>query len=253
MKQLLKFSPGNAKLVNIPSFNLPASYACPFALECRSQSDKVTGKITDGKDLKFRCFSATQENVFPQTRAQRHHNFDLIRKLKTAEEMANLICESLPKEKYNIIRIHVSGDFFNQTYFDAWMLVASRNPDRVFYAYTKSLTYWVNRIGFLPPNLSLTASWGGKNDNLITNYNLKSVVVVGSYEQAEELGLEIDHDDSHAFDSSKGSFALLIHGTQPVGSEMGKAKARLAKEGFTGYSRPNGYGKWTKNKKQIAA
>lgn len=243
MTNLLKFSPGNAKIEGIYSMSLPSGWACPFADKCLSKVDPITGKIQDGKNTEFRCFSATQENIFPTTRKQRAHNFELLRKLKTAEEMANLIHESLPKFGNiigKVIRLHVAGDFFSQTYFDAWILVSKRNPKRIFYAYTKSLSYWIARLDSIPKNLKLTASKGGKLDSLITQYNLKFAQVVYSNEEAKKLKLKVDHDDSHAYKGNK-SFALLIHGTQPAGSDAGKAKQELANNGWTGYQRPGGY------------
>lgn len=241
MKELLKFSPGNAKLKGIPSMSLLSGHACPFANKCYARVDLVTGKIIDGPDTEFRCFSATQENIFPSVRKQRQHNFELLRKLKTKEAMVEVIQQSLPFN-VRIIRLHVAGDFFNQTYFDAWTEIARKNPDVIFYAYTKSLQYWVNRIGTLPENFRLTASKGGKLDNLIQEYNLKYAQVVFSNEEAEELGLEVDHDDSHAYGGSDKSFGLLIHGTQKAGSKASKAKQALAVKGWTGYQRAGGYG-----------
>lgn len=235
----LKFSPGNAKLKGIPSLSLLAGWSCPFANECLTKVDLTTGKIWDGPQQKFRCFSATQENIFPQTRAQRQHNFELLRSLSSPQEMAELIHASLPNPKKKIIRIHVSGDFFNQKYFDAWILVAKRNPEFLFYAYTKSIQFWVNRINEIPDNLKLTASIGGKQDSLVYQYNLKYNLVVSTPEEAAEKGLSIDHDDSHAYAQDK-SFAILIHGTQAKGSQMGKARAALQKRGIGGYSRKAG-------------
>jgi hypothetical protein len=256
MTKLLKFSPGNAKLKGIPNMNLLSGHACPFADKCYAKVDidansPTFGKIIDGPNQEFRCFSATQENIFPATRRQRQHNFDMLRRLRTPQEMAALIQASLPKKKKDekAIRLHVAGDFFNQAYFDAWMIVAINNPDRLFYAYTKSLVYWVARLDFIPENFKLTASKGGKLDNLITKHNLKFAQVVFSNEEAAELGLAVDHDDSHAYASDK-SFGLLIHGTQKAGSKASKAKQTLADNGWTGYQRKGGYGN-QRHKKQI--
>lgn len=235
----LKFSPGNAKLKGIPSISLLAGHTCPFADQCLTKVDLTTGKIWDGPNQKFRCFSATQENIFPIVRKQREYNFNLLRSLSSPQEMAELIHISLPNPKKKIIRIHVSGDFFNQKYFDAWILVAQRNPNLVFYAYTKSIQYWINRLNDIPVNLKLTASIGGRQDHLVYQHNLKYNLVVSTPEQAQELGLEIDHDDSHAYAQDK-SFAILVHGTQAKGSEMGKARAALQKRGIMGYNRKKG-------------
>jgi len=122
-------------------------------------------------------------------------------------------------------------------YFDAWIEYARRNPSRIFYAYTKSLPYWIARIDSIPANLSLTASRGGRMDNLINKYNLKEAVVVFSEEEAEKLGLEIDHDDSHAIANDGKSFALLLHGTQKAGSNASKSISAMRNNG-TKFSYP---------------
>ncbi len=239
MTQLLKFSNGNAKLKGIPTISLLSGWACPFADKCFAKVDLVTGKIIDGPNQEFRCFSATQENIFKNTRKQREHNFKLLRNLKSAGSMAELIQASLPV-KGKVVRLHVAGDFFNQNYFDSWMIVAKNNPSRIFYTYTKSLQFWVNRLGQIPDNFKLTASMGGKLDSLISEYNLKYARVVYSNEEATALGLEVDHDDKHAYEGDN-SFGLLIHGTQKAGSAAGKAKQELANKGWTGYQRKGGY------------
>jgi hypothetical protein len=235
IKSLLKFSKGNAKLSQkIFTFSLPAGYSCPGAKECLSRAGRHSGEITDGLETKFRCFSASSEAQFPEVRAQRWHNFDAL-KGKTTEEMVALISASLPK-KATIIRVHVSGDFFNEQYFDAWLEVARQNPGRTFYAYTKSLHLWVGKRDTIPQNFKLNASRGGIHDWMIDTYKLKSAEVVFHPDEAKAKGLEIDHDDSHAYSGDK-SFALLLHGTQPKGSIASKALSALRKLGWTGYKK----------------
>ena len=150
----------------------------------------------------------------------RWHNFELLRKLESSEA-ANLILSSLP-QKAGIVRIHVSGDFFNESYFRAWLQVAISKPNIIFYAYTKSLIYWVNYIKDIPGNFILNASEGGKLDAQISEHGLKFAKVVYSPEQAQELGLLIDHTDEAAY-KTKQSFALLIHGQQPKGSKASQS------------------------------
>ena len=135
-----------------------------------------------------------------------------------------------------MVRIHVSGDFYSQSYFDAWCKVARARPDMTFYAYTKSLRFWVARLDEIPPNLILTASAGGRYDALILEHGLRYARVVFSEDEAVKAGLELDHDDSHA-QKHGPNFALLLHGTQPAGSEASKALVQLRRKGFTGYSR----------------
>jgi hypothetical protein len=140
--------------------------------------------------------------------------------------MAKEINHVLPK-KAGVIRIHVAGDFFNFKYFLAWCKVARMNPNVLFYAYTKSLKFWIqaDAKNLIPDNLVLTASRGGRLDDLIESYNLRETIVVHSEQEAWDKGLEIDHDDSHAANpnSRDKDFALLIHGTQAKGSTAAEA------------------------------
>ena len=255
---MLKFSNANAKIEalkndaelseyltdkrKVYSLDLLSGYSCPFASQCLSravvQSDGRR-KIQDGKNTQFRCFSASQEVQYTNVYNLRKHNFDSLRKLSTGE-MIDLINDSLPKNA-GIVRIHVAGDFFNQQYMEAWYMVAALNPNVLFYAYTKSLRYWLAMNEFpILHNFILTASYGGRHDHLIDEFSLRSAKVVFSEAEAEELGLEIDHDDSHAAKPSlrSDSFALLIHGTQPKGSEASEALKLLKGKGS--YSRKKG-------------
>ena len=86
----------------------------------------------------------------------------------------------------------------------------------------------------IPSNLILTASEGGKFDSRIGS--MKRATVVYSEEQAAALGLEIDHDDSHAYDGQE-SFALLLHGMQQKGTPAAKALSALKLQGIGGYSK----------------
>jgi|LauGreDrversion4_2_1035121.scaffolds.fasta_scaffold57432_4 hypothetical protein len=232
----LSFQQGNSKLgKNIFTFSIPSGYSCPFAKECLSKADRTTGKITDGPDTQFRCFSASQEMLYPNVRKSRWANFESVKQLLTDGNLVESIVNSIPV-KATIVRIHVAGDFFNQAYFDAWVAVARQMPHVVFYAYTKSIRYWVNRLNDIPANMKLNASLGGKDDDLIAQYNLKSVKVVYSLEEAGLL--KIDHDDTLAFTQDQ-SFALLIHGKQAKQSKASLAISALRKIGITGYSSKN--------------
>ncbi len=236
MDQKLKFGRGNAKLgKNIHTFSLPAGHSCPFAYECETRADRKTGEIIDGKNQTFRCFSASAEALYPTVRNARWHNYEILKGLRTSDQMVNVIQSSLPK-KASIVRVHVSGDFFNQKYFDAWMQVAKNNPDRKFYAYTKSIPYWLTRKNSIPKNFSLTSSMGGRNDELIELNNLKYAKVFMSTEEAKKQKMELDHDDSHAYDGKK-SFGLLLHGNQRRGSKASVALRELKKKGIKGYSK----------------
>lgn len=232
--QKLSFSKGNAKLGRaIHTFSLPSGHTCPGARDCLAKVPRLGGQLQDGKATVFRCFAASQEAMYPSVRQSRWNNFDLLRGL-SSEQMTELILASLPSDA-QIVRVHVAGDFFSQAYFCAWMRAAAQRPEVLFYAYTKSVKTWLANREVVPSNFKLTASEGGTHDHLIKEHQLKHATVVFSPEQAERLGLAIDHDDSLAY-GQDGSFALLLHGTQPKGSEAAKSLSALKAQGHTGYS-----------------
>lgn len=248
--QKLNFGKANAKLIELEkivggkvfTFSLLAGHTCPQANECHSKV--VDGRIVDGPHMKFRCFSASTEVLFTSVYNSRKHNMNAIMECRNSvSDMTSLICNSLPK-KAKVIRIHVSGDFFNRNYMEAWCNVASLNRHITFYAYTKSIGMWImlKQKGVIPDNLILTASYGGKQDNLISEYGLRYAKVVFSEEEADMMGLEVDHNDSHAcLPSMKNqSFALMIHGIQKAGTKASKAKFKALGRG--GYSKL-GYGR----------
>lgn len=235
MLMKLKFAKGNAKLTGDTAiFSLPAGWTCPAALLCQSRANKDTGKITDGAKCQFRCYAASAENLFPNIRISRWRNFAALQACRGATEMANLIARSMPVKGIKLCRIHSSGDFFSQTYFDAWVAVAHLKPSVIFYAYTKALPYWIARLSDIPSNLRIVASRGGKHDSLIEQYNLRNVKVVFSEAEALVANLPLDHDDTHAW-KHDGNFALLLHGTQPAGSVASKVLYALRKQGKGGY------------------
>lgn len=241
---LLKFSPGkfNAKLQQIGgvlySLSLPSGFSCPFAKTCLAKAVLQKDghyKMELGKYNEFTCFSARQEVVYPSVRKQREHNFNLLRKLKKAEDMAELLSKSMPKDA-TIIRLHVGGDFYSKEYMKAWFILAKQNPNIIFYAYTKSISYWVELKNEIPSNFKMNASIGSSQDELTYKHNLKRVEVVYSEQEAKDKGMEIDHDDTHAFLKDE-SFALLIHGVQAKGTKAAAARNKLQKEDKGQYNR----------------
>lgn len=236
---MLKFTIENSKLVDGQIIiSLPAGYSCPFALTCLAFAHKETGKIQDGEEQLVRCYAASEESAFKNARLARHHNFEQLKRCKTIAQIKSLILSSLP-ESSHLVRIHSSGDYFSQAYFDAWLLVAMERPNQIFYCYTKAIPFWLKALkeGRIPSNFKLNASFGGKFDNLILPHDLKSATIVYSQEQASFLGLEIDNNDELAWKQDK-SFALLIHGNGPQGSlqanlfkkhVMAKIKAKKAR------------------------
>lgn len=221
-RRLLSFSAGNAKIrtENTYIFSLPAGYSCPGARDCLAKCDIDTGRIKDGPEAKYRCYAASQETR-PSVRAARWRNYTALLQVGTVAGMRDLILESLPT-KAKVIRIHESGDFFNQKYFDAWMYVAAYRADVLFYAYTKSIPFVNARMGQIPENFKIVWSSGGRFDDLGRETSLSKAEVVFYKETAEASGLPIDHTDEHAR-AADHDFALLLHGVQPKGTPAADA------------------------------
>lgn len=192
------------------SWSLPSGTTCPGALHCLARADRVTGKIWNGPHQKFKCYSAVTER-FPSVRQRLWLNFEAV-KGKSAAEVADVL-ECMPR-KTQRVRIHTAGDYFSQEYFDGWLLFCARHSDVHFWAFTKSLNFWIARLGQIPSNLILQASKGGRHDDLIAEHGLKYAEVVWSEAEAAAKGLAIDRDDYLAAYGSK-PFALLENFSAP--------------------------------------
>jgi hypothetical protein len=252
----LAFGRANAKLIELErkfarqvyTFSILSGHSCPYARDCRSSAVEQSNgrlKIVDGPHTLFRCFSASQEALFRNVYNSRKANMELVKlAAKSVQAATDTILANIPK-KAGIIRIHVGGDFQTKPYFRAWVDAAAVRSDLVFYAYTKSLPFWValRDENVIPSNFILTASYGGYRDDMIEKHNLRYSKVVFSKSEARKLHLPIDHDDTHAADPRKAlkSFALLLHGLQPKGSEASKAVNKL--NGVGSYNRKRAYAK----------
>lgn len=221
---MLIFGKANAKLVQLEkltgkkvfTISTLAGVGCPYADKCNSRAVETPAgmRILDGPNTEFRCFSASQEVLFPTVYRARKHNRELILACQNKlPALVNLLQSSIPK-KAGIVRLHVSGDFFTQNHYDAWMEVARRMPHVVFYGYTKCLPFYVKRYEFHPDNFRMTPSMGGKRDDLIHRFNLHYARVVKDQNEADALGLPVDHTDEHAIlpEFYGKPFALALHG-----------------------------------------
>jgi len=153
MKSNLKWSRGNRKVSKLDavSFGIPAYRSedgfktCPQAGACAAVCYARQGFYT-------------MENV----RAAREANLSAAR--GDLKEFVRQAIEDVSKFPEHLIRVHDSGDFFSQAYLNAWGQIAAACPDKVFYAYTKSMH--LNFDG-LPKNFRITQSEGGKLDHEI--------------------------------------------------------------------------------------
>jgi hypothetical protein len=150
-----KLNKPNGDVYRIIGFGIPADYdfqlngetvnTCPSALACRGV-----------------CYAKQGRYGMQNVKDARKHNLDM----SLRSDFVDMVIADLSRmRKVNTVRIHDSGDFYNQEYFNKWNLIAKALPLITFYAYTKTLdmTIWENKAD----NLKITQSLGGKHDNLV--------------------------------------------------------------------------------------
>jgi hypothetical protein len=136
------------------TFGLPAgkNFSCPGATSvCESV-----------------CYAGKLEKLFPTVKKNLLHNWELLRNADT-DTMLTLLDEMIvdfvndcnKKDAPKLFRIHWDGDFFNDTYTNAWKTVITNHPDIQFWVYTRvrSAALILNGID----NLSLYYSTDSEN------------------------------------------------------------------------------------------
>lgn len=241
---VLKFHGNSAKISSmVNAYSLASGHTCPGAMDCLSRAHPKTGKIKDHGE--FRCYMTSLEAIYPSMRYAVWHNTKLMKLMKTREQIVDLIERSLvmhnPQVFLNgfngILRPHIGGDFFSQMYADAMNDFAWKHEGMLVYCYTKSLSFFrtqYNKDKNIAPNFVINASSGGWFPHMQAYF--KTAHIVYSQEEADDMDLVIDHDDTLAMDPQVGDFAILLHGNQPKGSHAQEALKLLKKQGFKGYS-----------------
>ena len=116
-------------------FNLPAEKTCPGRT-------KECGRV---------CYAKKAERIYPNSLAKRRWNHAFANSLGFVQAITDEI------RKYGLekVRIHESGDFYNQRYLNRWIKIAADCPDTRFLAFTKSFHLDFSKI---PANLVVICS-----------------------------------------------------------------------------------------------
>jgi len=184
---------------NIVGFGLPADYnfldvnlvrrnTCPGALACRAV-----------------CYAKQGGYRYPASKAARAHNLALSQQ----DAFVSLVVADLKRMRAaNTVRIHDSGDFYSQEYFNKWCDIARALPYLTFYAYTKSLTL---DLSGAPENFKVTQSLGGKHDNLV-NLGKPHSRIFTSHDDRERAGyVDGNLTDAYAIEGEQ-KIGLVYHG-----------------------------------------
>lgn len=141
LNQNIHLSEGNIKSkstddVLFLTWSIPCKVTCPYSTEmCRK-----------------RCF-AQKNQYFSSVLASRERNLEETKKDTFARDMIKWFEYYLQSSKATgkriFVRIHTSGDFYNEEYLDKWRDIANyfKGNDKIlFQAYTKSIQYVWNWI-----------------------------------------------------------------------------------------------------------
>jgi hypothetical protein len=157
--------------MTIPGFSLPAEKTCIGSTElCRKY-----------------CYAKDAERRFPAVKPKRQYNLELSKSKGFIETIVNEI-EQVPIAPY--FRLHESGDFYSQKYFDDWCKIVKEFPKKTFLAFTKSF-----RLDFSnkPKNLNIYNSvWNDTDQALIKGSRFKKAYTVMTYKAFEGKNIKID-------------------------------------------------------------
>lgn len=144
MKKIIRtgISTGNKKMTEkFLIWNLPRGITCPYKTE---------------KCFQY-CYAKKAERFYPSVLPSRLKNFEESKKDNFIENMENKIKSYFSpnkKTKYPYFRIHESGDFYNENYFEKWLSIIKKFPNLKFLAFTKSI-FVKKYINELPKNFNL--------------------------------------------------------------------------------------------------
>jgi len=139
------------------TFGLPAgkAFSCPGATSvCESV-----------------CYAGKLEKLFKGVKTNLLHNWELLKDAdqKTMEKLLSAMIDEFvidcnKKNAPKLFRIHWDGDFFNDTYTNAWKNIIFNNTDIKFWVYTRVHSAAVMLKGI--PNLSLYYSTDSENKEI---------------------------------------------------------------------------------------
>ncbi len=116
-----------------------------------------------------------------------------------------------------LIRIHDAGDFYSETYYNAWNSIAKGFIDnsRVkFYTYTKMVQMLKEHAPYRTPNFTVIYSMGGKQDGMIDLESDRHSRVFQSVDELHKSGyIDASHDDVLAL-TDNVKVGLVYHGTK---------------------------------------
>lgn len=170
------------------------------------------------------CYAKNGTFMFSNVRKAHTEKLELV--LNNREKWIELINEELKLKKYinKFIRIHDAGDFFSEQYAIDWINFAKKNPQCIFYTYTKEVRLFKD-MGALPENFIVIYSYGGRQDYLIDKEIDRHSDVFPNYEEMIKAGYnDITNDDSQAAINENFKVGLYRNNIKHFIKKMGDKK-----------------------------
>tara|TARA_R110002020_G_C16197381_1_gene765990 strand:+ start:113 stop:712 length:600 start_codon:yes stop_codon:yes gene_type:complete len=199
----MKLLTQNAKLkktsiennMRVLNFSLPAyktitgKTVCPFAKDC----------------IKY-CYAQKGNYKYPSVIKGLNNRYELSK----TDEFIPKMNATIILERPTHVRIHDSGDFYSPEYLNKWVQIANDNKEVIFYAYTKSIKFFIDGLK-LPKNLKIIFSEGSKTDNLINTSKHRHARIFKSKELLQAAGyINASDNDLKAITDNK-RVGLVYH------------------------------------------
>jgi hypothetical protein len=208
---MVSLSTGNAKLAKttgdgeykVLSFGLPADMdftnsdgetvnTCPGAASCRAV-----------------CYAKQGRYAMESVARPRRNNLEESMKDSFVDSVLSALAR---KPSYNVVRVHDSGDYYSQEYFDKWVAIASARPDVIFYSYTKNHRLDMSNR---PSNLRIVRSLGGRWDRLV-NLEESHSRIFASHAAREAAGYANGNVNDVPAIEGMTRIGLVYHGTRKL-------------------------------------
>lgn len=143
-------------------------------MDCKAMAVYTNGKGKVKKFGKFTCYAAKIEAMYKES--YKAHKSNTIQS-KRDDFVPNAIKE-IKKRKFQIVRIHSAGDFYDLEYTTKWIEIAKALPHVQFFGYTKVLESWNLIRDAKLSNMSFVFSLGSLDDVNLTGDEFTCKVVI---------------------------------------------------------------------------
>ena len=181
--------------MRVMNFSLPAyktitgKTVCPFAKDC----------------IKY-CYAQKGNYRYPSVIKGLNNRYELSKTDDFVPQMNATIILQRPTH----VRIHDSGDFYSTEYLNKWVTIAKDNKEVIFYAYTKSIKFFVDGLT-LPKNMKIIFSEGSKTDDLINTSKHRHARIFKTVEELNASGyIDASNNDLKAITDNK-KVGLVYH------------------------------------------